>query len=166
MIALFHELVSLGVISGYKFISTSQSDRYDSCFRTVYDGRQEYAYSSAGNVLGVGPAHIGVKESMPSVLEYKFDLDGLIADFDKEVKFDSEIQLVVCWKIGHNYEEKYRISSLIVGDEGSSRQFFGSTHVLSYERQKKFEIICLKDLIEWYRNPDTLLGEHKTRFHS
>jgi hypothetical protein len=166
VIALFHEMVSLGMFIGYIFISTSQWDRYDSCFRTTYGGKSEYAYSRSDNPLGVGPANIGVKESMPSVLEYKFNLDGLIADFEKEVKFDTEIQLVVCWEIGKDYEEKYRVSSLLLGEEGSSRQYFGSTHALFHERQKRLEIIALKDLIEWHRNPDTLLAEHRAQFSS
>ena len=166
VIAIFHELFSIGLLKGYRFLSTSQIDRYDSCFQSIYAGQVEYAYSRGDNVLGVGAAHVGVKELLPSVLEFKWSLDGLIADFAKEVKYDSEIQLVVCWEIGEDYREKYQVNSLLIGEEGTSRQCYGSTHSLSHERQKKFEIICIKDLMDFLRNPDVVVAEHQTKYQS
>ena len=143
VIALFHELVGMGVFPGIEFLGTSQNDRYDSCFRTKYAGESKFAFSKVDRPLGVGSNHIGSKLSQPLVLEFKYDLDGLVWDIEKEVKFDADINLVVCWEIGDAYKARYRISSLLVGEEGSTRQYYGSTHAFSYERQKRFEIIAL-----------------------
>jgi hypothetical protein len=164
VIALFHELVGMGYFQGIEFIGTSQNDRYDSCFRTSYGGSPKFAFDKAIRPLGVGANHINAKLSKPLVLEFKYDFDGLVADFEKEIKFDTEVNLVVCWDIGESFQERYRIVSLLVGEEGSTRQYFGSTHALYYERQKKFEIISLKDLIEFAQSPQNVIAEHQTRF--
>ncbi len=161
VIAIFHELIGMNILKGYEFISTSQYDRYDSCFRTKYHNNAEMRYSSSSNPLGVSDANLSSKLSMPKVLEYKFNLDGLIADFEKEEKFDRDVQLVVCWEIGRAYEAQYNIASRLVGEEGSSRRYYGSTHVLWYERQMKFEIICLLDLIEFLRDPAVVVANHQ-----
>ncbi len=158
VIALFHELVGVGFFKGYKFIGTSQNDKYDSCFRTAYNGGNEFAYDANKTPLGVGSAHLNQRLSAPLVLEFKYDLDGLIADFEKEVKYDSEIDLVVCWEIGRAFEERCRIKSLLLGEEGCYRQYFGSTHALSYERQKRFEIIAIRDIIDYAGQPESRNG--------
>ncbi|MFM9857157.1 ATP-binding protein [Pseudoxanthobacter sp. M-2] len=161
VVAIFHELVGMEIIRGFDFISTSQYDRYDSCFRTYYIDDERFRFSPSINPLGVARANIAGKLSMPNVLEYKFNLDGLIADFEKEEKFDTDVQLVVCWEIGKAYESRYNLSSRLVGEEGSSRRYFGSTHALWYERQMKFEIICLSDLIQFLRDPEVVIVNHQ-----
>jgi hypothetical protein len=164
VIAIFHEMIGLGVFKGIRFLATSQNDRYDSCVQTNYNGQALFAFDADDNPLGVGPTHVNVKLSAPLVMEYKFDLDGLIADFEKEVKFDSEIDVVVCWQIGDAFKERYRVSSLLIGDEGVNRRIYGSTHALSYERQRRFEIIAIKDLIEYFQSPEQTIAAHQSRF--
>jgi hypothetical protein len=98
------------------------------------------------------------------VLEYKFDLDGLIADFSKDVKFQNEINAVICWSIGKQYEEKFVIRSYLVGEEGSSRQVYGATHSLWHDKMRLCDIICLCDLIKYHSDPETVKAAHATRF--
>lgn len=104
------------------------------------------------------------KESRPFILEYKFDLDGLIADYAKEVKFQNHINAVVCWKIGNMYNENFSVRSYLVGEEGSGRQFYGATHSLWHERMKLADIICVSDLIRYHNDKNGVLSEHSTRF--
>jgi hypothetical protein len=163
VIAVFHELIGMNFIKGIHFLATTGVLKYDSCFKTHYPDRS-YLYRRPGMPLGVSDRSIIGKESRPYVLEYKFSLDGLITDVEKEEKHIKDIELVVCWAIGTEYQERYRVTSLLVGDEGAGRSVYGSTHALYQEREKRFEIICLRDLFEYLRDPDPVLARHKEQF--
>ena len=119
VVAVFHELVGLGVLKGLRFLSTSERDRYDGCFVGHYNSSEIYTYDAKSRPLGVNTKLISSRETKPLVLEYKFDLDGLIADFAKEEKFANEINLVVCWQVGQAYEENFGVRSYLIGEEGS-----------------------------------------------
>jgi hypothetical protein len=60
----------------------------------------------------------------------------------------------VCWKVGEKTRKEFGISPLLVGEEGSVRQFFGSTHSLYQLQEKRMEMICLSDLIQYLRDPE------------
>ena len=83
------------------------------------------------------------------VLEYKFDSDSLVGDFAKEQKFAADVNLLVCWEMGSKTKSEFVVRSYLVGDEGSTRDCFGATHALYQEREKRLEVICLKDLISY-----------------
>ncbi len=163
VIAVFHELVGMGLIRGIRFLCTSELDQYDSCYVTHYASGADHQFSRE-NLLGVSPKLISAKESRPYVLEFKFDLDGLIADFAKENKFQDHIKAAVCWQVGENYSENFSVRSYLVGEEGSARQFFGATHSLWHERIKLADIVCVGDLIRFCQQPDVVRAEHATRF--
>jgi hypothetical protein len=120
VIALFHQLVGLGVIRGIEFFATSQSDRYDSLYQLNYTDNS-FQYHKVKTPLGVNGAWGFPHSSEPRVLEYKFDLDALIRDFSSEVKYAQHVNFAVCWRAEKQFREKYYLSSLLVGDEGSSR---------------------------------------------
>lgn len=164
VIAIFHELVGLGVLRGLKFLATSGSMRYDCCFKTHYLRKDDVGFRRNERPLGVSDRNITERESRPMVLEFKYDLDGLIADFEKELKYPSDINLVVCWEIGEQYRERYRIVSLLIRDEGASRFVYGATHAAYQDRERRFEIICLKDLISFLRDPAPVTAAHEQRF--
>jgi hypothetical protein len=42
-----------------------------------------------------------------------------------------EEQLILVWKTGENYLEKYKVSSLLDEDNISSREYHGVTHVMT-----------------------------------
>jgi hypothetical protein len=166
VIALFHQLVGLGVIRGIDFLATSQSDRYDSLYILEY-ADESFQYNKMSNPLGVcGPygfPHI----SEPRVLEYKYDLDALIRDFSSEVKYAKHVNFVVCWKAEKQFREKYYLSSLLVGDEGSSRQVFGATHQAFPDgggQQPDFEVCILEDLLSFLQDPEAEEARQKLRY--
>ena len=166
VIAIFHELIGLGLIKGVRFLCTSQDDRYDGCYVGEYNSAQIHPFSATHRPLGVDPKLVSNKETRPFVLEYKFDLDGLIADFAKERKYSNEINAIVCWQIGDAFEENFSVRSYLVGEEGAGRQFYGATHSLWHERMRLADIVCVSDLMRFVSEPDSVRAEHKTRFKS
>ncbi|MBL0940388.1 MAG: hypothetical protein IBJ03_15955 [Gemmatimonadaceae bacterium] len=166
LIAIFHELVGMGLFPGIRFLCTSERDRYDGCYVVHYSSEQLHRYDAKERPLGVNSKLILQRESRPYVLEYKYDLDGLIADFAKGVKHENEIHAVVCWRIGNDYSEKFSLTSYLIGAEGASRQVYGATHALWYERKKMAEIICISDVVRFMREPDAVISEHKTKYKS
>jgi hypothetical protein len=125
-----------------------------------------HAFHASKRPLGVNPKLVSNKETRPLVLEYKFDLDGLIADFAKEVKFQNEINAIVCWQLGRSFEENFSIRSYLIGEEGLVRQFYGATHSIWHERMKLADIVVVSDLIKFLSDPEAVKAEHKTRFKS
>lgn len=164
LVALFHELVGLGVIRGVRFLCTSEHDRYDGCYVTDYTSMENHAFSAINNPFGVSQKLIAARESRPFILEYKYDLDGLIADFEKEAKHPKEINTIICWSVGNDFSSRYALRSYLVDDEGAGRQFFGATHSFWHERIKLSEVICVSDLLKYLSDPDAVRAEHRTRF--
>ncbi len=166
-IALFHELIGSGVLRGYRFFGTSQSDRYDSVFFMNYVEGENILFDAGSNKLGVNRAFSLPYSTEPKILEYKFEFDSLVSDLEKEVKFAKHIDLVVCWSAGSQYKGRFDLQPLLVGDEGSSRQIFGATHqVFSIGAQEHpaFELIILEDLISWFQDPAGEEAKQKVRF--
>lgn len=148
VIALFHELLGIGTLKGYKIFATSQSETYDSLYELDYPNDGECKYERTVRPLGVADRYLG-ETTEPRVLEYKHDFDGLLDDIEQEVKSQSHIQLVVCWSVSPRYKDKYFFRSLLVGDEGSERVHYGATHQAFPESSSEmvFEVLVLKDLL-------------------
>jgi len=156
VIALFHELIGFGVLKGFRIFATSQSDKYDSLFYMEHDDQSPIYFDKLTNRLGITRSIPVPYQSEPKVLEYKYSFDSLIDDFDKELKFEKHIDLVVCWQIDKKYRERFYLQSLLIGDEGSSREIYGSTHQafsIGSQQQSSFEVIVLEDLLNWMQDP-------------
>lgn len=166
VVALFHELIGLGVIRGLKILATSSHDRYDSLVMAEYDNAKSFSFSKSKNPLGVHIDKASKYISEPRVLEYKFDFDALIEDFDKETKFEDQVDLLVCWSVGKKFLEKYYLNSLLVDDEGTGREFFGSTHQVYRDGQQKpvFELVVLEDLLNFLQKPDEEIARQRQKY--
>ena len=167
VIALYHELVGLGVIRGLEFLATSQSDRYESLYFLNYPGDETIKFNKTKNSLGVGSGLTLPYHSEPRVLEYKYDLDAAIRDFSAEVKYPKDIDLIVCWSATKQYKERYYLSSLLVGDEGATRLTFGATHQAfpAGSSQPEFEICVLEDLISFLQSPDEEEARQRAKYN-
>jgi hypothetical protein len=163
VIALFHELVGSGVLRGYRFFSTSQSERYDSLYLAEFPDADGYIYDEENNRLGISGEHTFPFDSPPRVLEFKFDFDALVKDFDKDIKFAQHIDLVICWQASRAYKEKYFFNSLLIGDEGQGRLNFGATHqaIPSGSRSPDFEVIVLQDMMKFLSDSDAEIARQK-----
>jgi Histidine kinase-, DNA gyrase B-, and HSP90-like ATPase len=156
VVALFHELVGGGVLRGFRFFGTSQSERYDSLFFMEYASEDSILFQGGSQRLGVSRSYTLPYTTEPKVLEYKYTFDSLVDDFDNEEKFPKQIDLAVCWEAGTGYKAKYFLQPLLVGDEGSSRQIFGATHqafAAGAQGSPAFEVIILEDLLNWLQDP-------------
>lgn len=166
VIALYHELVGLGTIKGVKFYSTSQHETYDSLVLLEYGDIDDFSFSPK-TPLGVFRDLLPNYLSEPLVLEYKHDLDDLIADFEGDSKFDTQINFVVCWTSGTRYKERFYLRPLLVGSEGGNRTVFGATHqafLLGGGQQPAFEIVILRDLLRYLSNPKEEEARQKSMY--
>ncbi len=162
VITLYHQLVGAGVIRGLKFLSTSSSERYDGLFVYEYP-TSDYAFRD-DNPLGVANSEIAPAESDPKVIEYKYNFDSLINDFEKEVKFHGDINLVVCWEIGDKWKEKYTFNSYIISDEGSNRQIYGATHACYISGHKMFDVLILEEFLFYLSDRATAEAQQRVKY--
>lgn len=156
------ELLGLGVVRGYRILSTNSHERYDSLYVSWFDTDNDL-YSKE-QPLGVGPSgHFG-EESEPRVLEYKHDFEALVDDFSKDVKAANEISLVVTWCADQVEQGNLYLKSLLVGDEGSERLNFGATHQAFFDGHPNmtFEVIVLRDLLAFIQDPATEIARHRS----
>lgn len=90
VIALFNQLLAGGVIRGIQIMSTNERFTYDGMFKIIIDDPiQNHIFEERINPLGVLEEYtteMGVFQSRPKIIEYKFSLDALIEDFESGVK--------------------------------------------------------------------------------
>lgn len=161
VIALFHQLIAGGVIRGLRIMSTNERLTYDGLFKIGFDLRKDlYIYDEEKNPLGVSEETVdglfGVITD-PMILEYKFSLDGLVEDFESNEKNIKDIDMCVAWETGDLYLEKYGITSLLISDNASQRQYHGVTHVL-YDLEtgaRHCDLIILEELVKHLNDPKT-----------
>jgi hypothetical protein len=159
VIALFHQLVAGGVIRGINVMSTNERFTYDGLFKIAFDlSTSIYVYDAEKNPLGV-PIGVAValegKITDPRVLEYKFNLDGLIEDFDGQDKNIKDVDLCIVWTTGELFKERYGITSLLLPENADQRQYHGVTHALADldSGMKHCDLIVLSELIDYLNDP-------------
>jgi hypothetical protein len=101
------------------------------------------------------------RETKPHVIEYKFSFDALLRDLEREKKYEGDINLVVVWRLGDSFREKFVLRSYLIGDEGSTRQFYGATHAAFRGAVKTFEVMCLSDLVAYLSQPEAIIAKHR-----
>lgn len=155
VVALFHELLGIGLISGLKVFATSQHETYDSLFFTDYSTAEKHRFDKTSNPLGAATSLAYPSQSEPRVLEYKYDFQALVEDFSRELKYPQQVHFVVCWKASPEYKERFFLRPLLRGDEGSGRTIFGATHqaYATGSNDFQFEVLILEDLLRYLRDP-------------
>lgn len=168
VIALFHELLSGGVIRGLEILATNERLTYDGLYRIAFNHPDPavYSYDEASNPLGLADdvlLDLAGKVSDPRVLEYKYSLDGLIGDLDSQEKNINDVNLCVAWTLGGDYEERYSVTSLLVPENLPQRQSHGVTHVLLDQMSGAHlcDLIILKDLVHRLRDPEGCIEEQR-----
>lgn len=91
VVAIFHELVGSGVLSGYCGLRSSYKASYDFWGRYCVDPK----------VLGAKVRSQWKKPAVdiPIVIEFKFEAAEIIPDVVEQTKFFEDIDLIVCWDI-------------------------------------------------------------------
>ena len=171
VIALFNQLLAGGVIRGLRVMSTNERLTYDGLVRVVIEPPEEHhIYDKDKNPLGVEESIIKDFDtpftSSPKILEYKYSLDGLIENIENGDKNSNDINIVVCWETGREYEQNYHITSLLDPDNLNLREYHGITHVMTNLKtnQKEMDLIVLSELIDFLNNPKTTIKEQVEKY--
>lgn len=162
VIVLFNQLVAGGVIRGIKLLATNQVKQYDGIFKFWVKGPlTNHVFDKEFNPLGVEELHHASEHvSAPKVLEYKFNLDALMFEFESGEKSEKEIHLAVVWELGTEWKKRYEAVSLLDLDNIHQRDFHGLTHVLE-SGTTRFYLIALKELVEYLNDVDGVQSHHK-----
>lgn len=154
VIVLFNQLLAGGVIRGIRLLATSQALQYDGVFRYLADEPlANHYFDPTTNPLGVLAEQLHSPYiSPPKILEYKYSLDGLIREFEGEIKVQKDISLAIFWEMGSEYKKEYNVISLLDFDHVHQRKHHGLTHVLT-SAHSRIDAICLKELIQLLNDP-------------
>ncbi|WP_143132148.1 hypothetical protein [Methylobacterium sp. 174MFSha1.1] len=158
VVALFNQMLSSGVIRGVQLIASSQYNQYDGLYRIRMDPPFEKFVRNDINPLGIDSNHLSGDEpyvSKVKVLEYKYNLDGLVEELQSGVKNVNDIGLAVAWNIGKKWREMFDVTSLLDEDTVHHRKIHGTTHSFTHSVSGlyAFEAIILHDLVRYLQDP-------------
>lgn len=155
VIVLFNQLIAGGVIRGISLLATSQVKQYDGIYKfLVKMPFENHIFDKTNNPLGVEELNSDSEyKSPPKILEYKYNLDALIQEFEIEYKNEKDIHLAVSWELGSEWRKNYDVTSYLDLDNLHQRPFHGLTHRLS-SSTTYFDVIILKELIDYLNNVD------------
>jgi hypothetical protein len=164
VIVLFNQLLAGGVIRGMRLLATSQNKQYDGVFRYVAKKPFEnHIFDKQENPLGIHNSPYLPIISPPKILEYKFNVDALIREFESEEKNERDIDLVVAWELGEEWRKNYEITSLLDLDNIQHRDFHGLTHTIN-TANSKFQAIILGELVEYLNDVDGVQSKQKEKY--
>lgn len=169
VVALFNQMLSSGIIRGIQLISSSQYKQYDGLYRiSMVEPFDDYIYSNE-NPLGVDKGLIAGKDKLETptkILEYKYSLNGLIEEFQSEVKSPEHVTLAIAWEIGEKWKEMFDVVSYLDEDNVHHRQIHGTTHSFTHSMtgQHAFEVIILQDLIQYLRDPKNVSALQHSKY--
>lgn len=166
VVAVYNQLIGAQVIKGIRFFSTTHHDRYDALIEYFYDDKSVF-FNNEVCKLGIRNDLDLPYQSEPKVLEYKFDFDSILDDFDKEIKFYNHIDFVVCWKASGKYKEQLSLKPLLPAYEGNIREFYGSTHqaFMPGRETPVFEVCVLEELFQYLFDPEKAIADQLSKYH-
>ncbi|HXI38974.1 MAG TPA: hypothetical protein VNH83_03305, partial [Bryobacteraceae bacterium] len=168
VVALFHQLVGAGVIRGLRFFSAKYNAKYDGLC-DQYHTEVSALFDQKLRPLGIAK-HVDLPHaSAPLVLEYKLDLDALVRDFNRDIKFIKHIDLAVCWTAGSTHQEMITLYPYLVGSNGNARTIYGATHAayrIGGGDEPLFEVIVLSDLLKFLLDPLAEVARQKSHYAS
>lgn len=156
VIGLFVSLVSQGMLLGYKLQAISGFARYDSLVDVDFSSEE---CTDIDSVLSVRNTEIKI-DGKGKVLEFKYNFDDLLSDFEEKKKNPSEIDLVVCWNIADLNVARGMITATY-SKWKDHRSVFGGSYVWTDENETSIiPILALKNIIcEILQKRETELGE-------
>jgi len=130
VIALFFELIGRKTITGYF--------PFRLAINNIYDGLFYIDVSSKGSF----PASL--KSRFLKIVEFKYKLSSLVKDFQEEIKYLDDIDLVVCWENDCEDDSEYTVSSL----ERDNIDPLPAATLRVRRGTKSCQVIVLKDFLE------------------
>ncbi|MGY3807854.1 hypothetical protein ACWNG8_12155 [Aeromonas veronii] len=165
VIVLFNQLIAGGVIRGIKLLATSQVKQYDGVYKySVKEPLSNHEFDKLTNPLGVEELHHNAAHtSPPKIIEYKYNVDALIHEFEIGYKCEKDIHLAVAWEMGSEWKKNYEAISYLDFENLHQRDFHGLTHKLN-SGGSGFHVIILKELIEYLNDVDSVQSYHKETY--
>lgn len=165
VIVLFNQLVAGGVIRGISLLATSQVKQYDGIYKfIVKEPFENHIFDKQNNPLGVEELNSNsAYKSPPKILEYKYNLDALIQEFETEYKNEKDIHLAISWEMGSEWRKNYEVISYLDLDNLHQRPFHGLTHRLS-SSTTGFDVIILKELVSYLNDVDKVQKFQKEEY--
>jgi len=167
-IVLFNQLIAGGVIRGIRLLAASQHEQYDAVYRYhVSEPLQNHIFNKETNPLGVQEyGHFSPLSSKPYVLEYKYNMDSLIDEFESDYKSERDIDLVVSWSIGREWKKRYNVTSVLDIENLQHRPVHGITHTINNDHTGEivFLAIILEELISYLNNVDGVQSFHREKY--
>lgn len=166
VVAIYNQMIGAGLIRGLNFYSTTHHDKYDALIEYNYID-ESYMFDIENHPLGVRNDLSLPYQSEPKVLEYKFDFDSILDDFDKEIKFYDHVDLVVCWTAGGKYREQLSLKPILPEHEGNVREFYASTHQAFIPGRERpvFEVCVLKELLDFLGDKEEAIAMQLAKYH-
>lgn len=165
-IVLFSQLLAGGVIRGIKLLSTSQFRQYDGLYKFIVpQPADNHIYDHSKNPLGILIENLQVDLiSKPRVLEYKYNMDALIHEFENGEKQERDVSLVVVWDIGSEWKKNYEVISLLDTENLHHRSFHGITHTFFTQSNSRFDAIVLRELVHYLNSPEDADALQKQKY--
>lgn len=119
VVSVFNQMLSSGVVRGIQLVSSSQYKQYDGLFRIRMEPPFKKFILSDLNPLGIDEEHFVGKEKLETVvkvLEYKYNVDGLIEELQGGVKAVEDVDLVVAWEMGEKWNQMFEVTSYLDSD--------------------------------------------------
>ncbi len=122
VVALFHELVGAGILPYYKTLRTGYKETYDLWGRYIAPV-DHIGLHHRGNFSGS-------TVDIPMVAEFKFKAESILADLDKDIKFFSDMDLLICWDLDPAQFKKQNVTVEVL--KADDVLFVGSNYILSW----------------------------------
>lgn len=127
VIALYGELVGMGVLRHLQPVYFSGFDFYDSFFQYVPSVAPE---SLKERLPGVDDVDVREAEG---VAEFKLTADSVLADVVSEVKKWSDMKFLVCWEVGKDRTAGGNAITFTECENAVDRRYHGVTHLARLE---------------------------------
>jgi len=147
VVAIFHELLGAGILKGYSSLKRG--------YKTTYDlwGMYEIQKDKIGGTY----AQLGGDSrvfKLPLIIEFKFKAEDILSDFEDNIKYFTDIDLIVCWDLDEVKFSKRGVKTEILRPEEIF--FYGSNYKLIWSGAYNLgtagekPVIALRKFIEDY----------------
>ncbi|BAI81568.1 hypothetical protein DEFDS_2120 [Deferribacter desulfuricans SSM1] len=147
VVALFHELVASKILKGYYTLRTGYKQTYDLWGR----------YRINKKLIGSNFHHLAEYSDMidlPIIIEFKYKAEDILNDFEKDIKYFTDIDLIVCWDLDTLKFSKHNVKVEPISEDDIL--FYGSNYKLiwpgAYNLGTASEkpVIALRKVVEDY----------------
>jgi molecular chaperone HtpG len=121
IVALFHELIGSNILKGYYTLKTGYKQTYD--LWGIYRIKMDMVGSKFK-----GLADVYGNIEIPLIIEYKFKAEDILKDFEDNIKYFIDVDLIVCWDLDEIKFAKQNVKVELLPKEEVF--FFGSNYRL------------------------------------